>query len=183
MKKRNLWLGILTLALVFGMAVMGACKSSPPVETVMPDEESAVVYFIGFKKDGASVWDGETPIADFAEGSFTGVYAWKTTPGEHYFMVNTFNWVVMRADLEANKRYYIKLEMIPNPIPFSKDFVGMRILDPKDGYQWIGYSSEPFSDEWRARYAQGKRLQEAQQQLQEAKGKQLNIDLSGINGH
>jgi len=182
MLKKGFLFGIPAIALVFGMTVLGACKSSPPVEAVMPDEQSAVIYFIGAKRDGASVWDGETPIADFNEGSIVGAYAWKTTPGEHYFMVNTFNWVVMRADLEANKRYYIKLEMIPNPVPFSKDFVGMRIVDPKDGEQWIGYSNKPLTDEWRAAFAQGKRLQEARQQLQEAKNKQMSVDLRGIHG-
>ena len=177
--RKKLILAIPAIALVFAMTVLEACSSSPAAAPVVPDDQSAVVYFFGSKNDGANVWDGETPIGDFAEGPFIGNLAWKTTPGEHYFMVNTFNWVAMRADLQANKAYYIKLETIPNPVPFSKDFVAMRIMEPTAGEAWVKQAKAfSFTDEWRAKYAQGKRFQQLKEHLQKARNdKSMEITL------
>jgi hypothetical protein len=174
MAKKGFRFGMLVTALitafVLGMAVLGACSTTPPSEPVLPDRQSAVVYFFGYKSDKASVWDGTTPIGDFGEGASRGNIAWKTTPGEHYFMANTFNWAVIRANLQANKTYYVKLEWIPNPIPFAKNFVAFSVLEPEDGEDWFNKSrTTSFTDEWRAKYAQGERLQEAREQLQEAR--------------
>jgi len=170
MKKSNFWLGIQAIALVFGMTILGACASAPAVDPILPDEKSAVVYFYGYRSDGASVWDGETPIGDFGEGPVVGYLAWKTTPGEHYFLSNTFNWNVMKASLKANNTYYVKLESIPNPIPFAKNMVVMRPLEAEDGEAWFKKSrTKTFTDEWRAKFAQGKILEEAKEQLQEAR--------------
>ena len=170
MKKNNLWLGIMAMMLVFGMTVLGTCSSAPDIELPEPDAKSAVVYFFGYKSDGANLWDGEKPIGDFSEGVFLANLAWKTTPGEHYFIANTFNWVVIRANLKANQRYYLKLDVIPNPIPFSKNIIVFRDLEPADGEKWIKRAKTfAFSDEWRAKYAQGDRLKDVREQLQKAK--------------
>ncbi|MDR2952542.1 MAG: hypothetical protein LBU82_04785 [Treponema sp.] len=143
----------------------------------MPDEQSAVVYFIGFKS--GSVWDGETPIGEF-EGNNILSMPWKTTPGEHYFLANTFNWITMRANLQANKTYYVKLERWPNPVPFSQNLVSLKVMEPEDAAEWIKYSrNASFTDEWRAEFAQGKLLQEVKENLQEAKAdKSMEISLN-----
>jgi hypothetical protein len=39
-----------------------------------------------------------------------------------------------------------------------------------------------FTDKWRAEFAQGKRLQEVQEKLQEAKASSMGVDLSGEHG-
>jgi len=171
MTKREFRFGMLVTALVLGMTVLGACSSTPPSEPVLPDRQSAVVYFFGYKSDKASVWDGTTPIGDFGEGSTTrGNIAWKTTPGEHYFLANTFNWAVIRANLQAGKTYYVRLQWIPNPIPFAKNFVAFSVMEQEEGEEWFNKSRTTFfTDEWRAKYAQGERLQEAREQLQAAR--------------
>ena len=185
MKKSKYFAGMSAIALAFVAVVLGACSSGPKayeaIEPIIPDDQSAVVYFIGTKDSGV-IWDGETPIGNF-DGIFMANIAWKTTPGEHYFMVNTFNWVVTRADLEPNKRYFLKIETIPNPIPFAKDLIAVRILKPEDGEAWLKQvKTLSFTDAWRTGYAQGKALQEAREHLQEAESKSMNVDLSGIHG-
>ncbi|MDR2951711.1 MAG: hypothetical protein LBU82_00555 [Treponema sp.] len=181
MKKRNDWLGVATIFVV-GMAVMGACSSTPPPEPVLPDEQSAVVYFLGGQ--GGSVWDGETPIGEFDTSKFGVVMQnmpWKTTPGEHFFIVNRFNWVTMRANLQANKTYYVQIVNVPNPVPFARDMVALRVLDPKDGPEFLKTWNETavFTDEWRSKFAQGKLLQEVKENLQDAKAdKSMEISLN-----
>jgi hypothetical protein len=172
MTKKNVWLGILALALVFGMVVLGSCSSSPKsyslVDPVAPDDDSAVVYFWGVSSSKAVIWDGETPIGDWGKGPFGGVtIAWKTTPGEHYFMGNASNWVVMKADLEANKKYFVRVLEVPQPLPVT--FISMTVYDPNAGEELLKSSKIiSFSDQWRAGFAQGKPLKEAQEQLQKA---------------
>jgi len=167
MTKKRIFLGILAIALVFGMIVLGA---KPPPEIVKPDKNSSVVYFIGYKSDKPVVWDGETPVADFAKGSRIGIVPWKTKPGDHYFMANAFTWVAVRARLKPNKTYYVKLDWIPNPIPFAKNIIVFRELDQEDGEKWVNkYQPSLFTDEWRAKFAQGETLKEAKEQLQKAR--------------
>jgi len=177
MKKSNLWLGIPAITLIFGMAVLGACSSSPKtysvIDQVMPDDQSAVVYFWGSSGFKAIIWDGETPIGDFGEGPFLANMAWKTTPGEHYFLANTFNWITMKANLEPNKRYFVQVMSLPNPVPFAKDMVALRVLNQVAGEELIKQGKIVlFTDGWRTKFLQdkrGKRLQEAQEQLQKAR--------------
>jgi len=176
MKKKNLRLGISVIALAFVMMVLDACATREPIR---PDDQSSVVYFFGFQNDGASVWDGEKPIGDFGESYFMSNFAYKTNPGEHYFMFNTFNWVVMKADLQPNKCYYIKVDTMPNPIPFSKNFVYPIKLGEKDGEEWIKRTTnKTFSDSWRAKFAQGRLFKEAQDHLRDAMNdKKMEVDL------
>jgi hypothetical protein len=158
-----------------GMTVMSACSSTPSAsmsaEPVFPDEQSAVVYFLG--EGGGSVWDGETPIGEFNSSRYASQnMPWKTTPGEHFFIVNRFNWITMRANLQANKTYYVQLMNISNPIPFAKDMVALRVLEPTvEGPELLKVwnDSVAFSDEWRTKFAQGDMLQEVREHLQEAK--------------
>jgi hypothetical protein len=159
--------GIAALAAV--IMVLGACVTTPS-EPVLPDSKTAVVYFFGYKSDKASVWDGTTPIGDFSEGKTRGNIAWKTTPGEHYFFANTFNWAVIKANLRANRTYYVNLQWIPNPVPFAKNFVAFQVLDDEEGEEMFQKSQTVFfDDEWRANYAQGELLEEVKQQLREAR--------------
>lgn len=185
MKNKRMVMGMLVMALVCAMTVLSACGSSAYAtikDPITPDDQSAIVYFIGNKNSG-TVWDGETPIGDFDEVFFANM-AWKTTPGIHYFMVNTFNWVVMKADLEANKHYFLKIESIPNPVPFAKDIIALRIIKPEDGEAWLRQvKTVSFTDKWRADFAKGKQLKEAMEHLREAQNDQsMEIDLTGIHG-
>jgi hypothetical protein len=177
--KKLLW-GLPVLALVFGMTVLSAKAKPKVVDMEVPDEKSAVVYFFGSKIPGGALWDGLTPIGDFGDGPMISKMSWKTTPGEHYFMANTFNFVVMKANLEPNKRYYVQLLSIPNPIPFGKDFIAMRVLTPEAGEEFIKSYKKTiaFDDKWRAGYAQGKHLKEATEHLEKAQNNNsLDTDL------
>ena len=188
MKRTFFWLGMLVMILAFGIAVLGACKSAPKAyavieEPLTPDANSAVIYFFGTRSSG-NIWDGETPIGSFSEGPLVAGIAYKTTPGEHYFMANASNWVVMRADLEPNKRYYLRISPLPSP-PFTQ-LIAMVRLNKEEGDAWmqqVKHQPISFTDEWRAEFAQGKRLQGAQENLQSAKNKSMEVDLSGINGY
>jgi hypothetical protein len=170
MTKKNFRLGMSVTAFLLGMAVLGSCATTPS-EPVLPDSKTAVVYFFGYTSDKASVWDGTTPIGDFSQGKTTRAnIAWKTTPGEHYFLAQGFNWASIRANLKANTTYYVNLQWIPNPVPFAKRFVAFQVLDQKEGEELFNKSQTiPVTDEWRTKYAQGDRLEEAKKELQEAK--------------
>jgi len=163
-------LGIPAIALVFGMAVLGACGSSAKayslVDPVTPDDKSAVVYFIGGNMK-AAIWDGETPIGDFREcPPFNLVnMVWKTTPGTHYFIANASNWITMKAKLEANKRYFVQVYEVPQPLNIVT-FVAMRVVE--NGDQFLKQKILSFSDKWRAEFAQEKRLKEVRVHLQSA---------------
>jgi hypothetical protein len=174
--RRAVGTAVLTAVIMFSFT---ACVSTPPSEPVLPDKSSAVVYFFGYKSDKASVWDGETPIGDFSEGARIGNLAWKTKPGEHFFLAHTFNWAVIRANLKANTTYYVNLEWIPNPIPYAKDFVTFRVLDVDEGESKFRQSrTTEFSDEWRKKFAQGDELAEARRELRDAKAdKSLQVRL------
>jgi len=183
MVNKRFCLAILAIALVFGMALLGACRSSPKaysvIEQVMPDAQSAVVYFSGTSTTKAVLWDGETPIGDFDEGPMISHMPWKTTPGEHYFMANATNWIVMKADLKPNTRYFVNIWSVPSGIGH---FIAMRALSQEDGETWLKQGKIlSFTDEWRAEFVQdkrGKRLQEAKEQLQKAKNdKSMEITL------
>jgi hypothetical protein len=177
MKNLKTLFGIIALAAI--MLTLGSCVSDPPSDPVFPDKSSAVVYFFGYKSDKASVWDGETPIGDFSDGPRYGNLAWKTKPGEHYFLAHTFNWAVIKANLKADTTYYVNVEWIPNPVPFAKDFVTFRVLEVDEGEKKFNQSrTAEFSDEWRKRFAQGDELDEARRELKEAKAdKTLQVRL------
>jgi hypothetical protein len=179
MEKRKVWLGVLILAFVLGMAVLGTCGSSPRQvsEPVLPDENSAVVYFFGYRS--GSVWDGETPIGEFEGLSFLNM-PWKTTPGEHYFSANTFNWITMRTNLQANTTYYVQLVRLPNPVPFSQDMIAFRVLEQDAGEKTVKQSDTvTFDVEWREKFVKGKVFQELKEQLQKAMSdKSMEITLN-----
>jgi len=174
MVNKRLCLGILAMALVLGTAVLGACRSSPKpysvIEQAMPDAQSALVYFSGFSATRAVIWDGETPIGDFGEGPSIAHIPWKTTPGEHYFLANATNWIVMKANLKPNTRYFVQVTPIPSGFG---SFVAMRVLEQDAGEGFLKQGKIiSFDDEWRAEIVQdkrGKRLQETKEQLQKAK--------------
>lgn len=187
MTRKKLLPGVLLTVLVFGMAVLSACASTAYTtleRADLPDNKSAIVYFIGNSNCGA-VWDGEVPVGDFLYTTPRQQnMQWITTPGIHYFMANTFNWITMKANLEPNKSYYVKIETIPNPLPFGRNFIALRVLTPDDGEKWLKQAKIiSFTEEWRNDYAKGKESKEAQEQLQKAKSDAtLGTTLTGKDG-
>jgi hypothetical protein len=150
----------------------------------MPDRQSVVVYFQGSSDFGA-IWDGDKPVGNFNERGmpFLPIIVHKTTPGEHYFIAHANNWVVVRARLDANKRYFVKITQVPSP-PFTK-FVAMYPMDAKDGEEAVNYKISKtiaFSDERKAEFAQGEQLKEVQEKLKEARSKGMEVNMSGKDG-
>lgn len=172
--------------LVFGLVAVCAYAAEPAynfiTEKIMPDGKSAVVYFVGGKYTSASVWDGEKPVGDFSEKKVPkkmAIIPYKTTPGEHYFMFHGANWIAMRANLAANKRYIVNIDWIPGPFvtfvaanPVTAAEGEEKLLNHKNAKYLI------FTDSWRADYAKGKTLEEAQKELKEAKGKGMEVSLN-----
>jgi len=187
MTNKKMWLGMLAITLVFGIVGLSACGSSAyvKIEPVTPDAKTAVVYFIGNGSSGV-VWDGETPVGDFDESSSSCIM-WQTTPGSHYFIVSSFNYIVMRADLEPNKRYYVRSETIPNPIPFARAMIALRVVRPEEGERWLkSVKIVSFTDKWRTDFLKDEEddFKETQERLKEAKSnKSLSVDLKGSDGH
>jgi hypothetical protein len=177
------------LALVFTMAVMGGCASGPKTfETVeelpAPDARSAVVYFQGVKGLGA-VWDGDKPVANYNEKSMphTPIVPYKTTPGEHYFIAHANNWVVLRARLEANKEYFVRIKVMPSP-PFTT-FVTIvpAFWDEGDKFLDSGFTKIiTFTDEWKAEFATEERLKEVREELQDARSRSMEVELRAEHG-
>jgi hypothetical protein len=176
------------ISLVFTMAVLGACSSGPKAfedtGPIMPDAQSVVVYFRGGDGYGA-IWDGDKPVGNFNEKKipFIPIIVYKTTPGEHYFIAHASNWIVMRARLEPNKRYFVHITPTPSP-PFTT-FVAMYPIGGDAGEESLNSKWTriiAFTDEWRVGFAQGEQLREVQEKLQEAKSKQMEVDLSGEHG-
>jgi hypothetical protein len=196
MKKRKTWLGMLAILLSFGMMVLGACASKPKayvdiskdIHQIMPGEESVVVYFQSLKTVGGSVWDGEYPIGDFVQKKINlmPIIPYKTTPEEHYFIFDVHKArlsvamkVVMQADLEQNKRYYVRIETPWVTPPFTH-YVVPKPID-EDKAKEILNSKYPtyitFTDEWRSAFATEKLLQEVRERLQEAKEQNMDVDM------
>ena len=189
MKKNILKWGMPVLVLAFAVSVIGARSKVPAfevIEPIMPDENSAVVYFIGWKNMG-DVWDGEKPIGTFnGKTPLYPIIAYKTTPGSHYFLANASNWLAMRADLEPNKRYFVRILPAPISPPFTQ-FIIMHIWGTDDGEAYVNKTTKQrkilsYTDAWRAEFAQGKRLKEAQENFQDAQGRLTEVDLSGEHG-
>jgi hypothetical protein len=187
MAKKKKWMGMLAITLVFGMAAFSACTSTAYAkldEPEMPDAQTAVVYFIATNSRAGVVWDGETPVGDFGESGDSAM-VWRTTPGSHYFIYKGFNFIVMRADLDPNKRYYVHVMTIPNPIPFSRDMLSARVLTPDEGEKWFKVTTiVSFTDQWREEFLQKEKdaLKEVQEQLREAKGKSMPVDMKKSDG-
>jgi hypothetical protein len=180
-KSKGFVLGILVL--VFGMVVIGA-KPFDLIKPIMPDENSAVIYFMGGKGYG-DVWDGDRPVGSFDAKKVPMIIPWiayKATPGEHYFIINASNWIVVRADLEPGKRYFLKITEVPT-IAFLT-VVAVYPIGGDAGEATLNHKSTKllhFSDQWRADFLKkdkkGKLLKEVREKLQEAQDKQMDIDL------
>jgi hypothetical protein len=182
-KNRRKWV-IPVIALVFGMVAVGVYAAASVWElttkdAVTPDENSVVIYFVGGKGLG-SVWDGDTPIGNFNEKKVPGkaIIPYKTTPGQHYFLFNATNWTDIVAELEPNKQYVVVINWIPAPfatIVVPSAGKASDLNDKKAKYV-------KFSDDWRAGFAKGKTLSEAQVKFQEVKNDGSEVSLSGANG-
>ena len=178
---------MLAITLVFGTAFFSACASTAYTKLEgpeMPDAKTAVVYFLGNDHRSGVVWDGETPVGDFDESGYS-VMVWRTTPGTHYFTFKSFNYVVMRAELDANKRYYAHIMSISNPIPFAKDMLSARVITPDEGEKWLNWAKIVlFTDKWREEFLQKEQgeLKEVQDILKEAKGKAMPVDMKKADG-
>ena len=110
---RTLILALLTISMA---VVFGGCKSSGMVKAtasqpVVPSTESAVVIFMRPSVLGGGV---QSVVYDTTheQSELVGIVssgskvAFKTTPGEHTFMVVSESADFMRATLDANKTYY-----------------------------------------------------------------------------
>jgi hypothetical protein len=89
----------------------------------------------------------------------------------------------MRANLEANKRYFVDITPTPSP-PFTK-FVAMYPIGGDTGEASVNSKltkTIAFTDEWKTAFAQGELLKEVREKLQEAKSKGMEVDLSGKEG-
>jgi hypothetical protein len=180
-KSKGFVLGILVV--VFGMVVIGA-KPFDLIKPIMPDENSVVVYFKGSNGWG-DIWDGDKPVGSFDAKKVPIIgtmIAYKTTPGEHYFIVHASNWIVVRADLEAGKRYNLNVTMIPSPpfttliavYPLGADSLELRLSQKSTKLL-------SFSDAWRADFLKkdkkGKYLKEVREELKEAQSKDMDVTL------
>jgi len=187
MTNKKIWMGMLAITLVFGTAFLSACASTAYTklnEPEMPDAKTAVVYFYGGNRDCGVVWDGEKPVGDFSE-SGRAVMVWRTTPGSHYFIYKGFNYIVMRAELDANKRYYVHIMPIPNPIPFARDILSARVVVPEEGEERVNSTRLVlFTDTWREEFLQKEQdeLKEVQGYLKEAKAKSMPVDMKRSDG-
>jgi hypothetical protein len=187
MTRKRILLGIPVIALVLTMAALGACASSAytSIDPVMPNQ-NVVIYFRGSADlNTGSIWDGEKPIGDYNEKGLpmVPIFVYETTPGEHYFIAHASNWVTMRVNLEANKRYFIGISSVPSP-PFTT-FIAMYPMDAADLEEAIASrwsDTLAFTDEWRAEFAQGKLLAEVKENLQDAKGKSMEVSMTGKDG-
>jgi hypothetical protein len=180
-KSKKFVLGILVA--VFGMAVLSA-KPFDIIKPIMPDENSAVIYFISLKTVGGYVWDGDKLIASFEEKGMPlmPILAYKTTPGEHYFIVNASNWITIKADLEPGKRYFLRIVTVPSP-PFNK-FLAVHPLGGDNGEEIVNYKASKimtFTEKWKADFAKDKKgkklIEEAKEKYQEAQSKPMDVDL------
>jgi len=187
MANKKIRMGMLVITLVFGTAFFSACASTAYTKLdgpEMPDAKTAVVYFIGADHRCGVVWDGETPVGDFDESGYSNIM-WRTTPGSHYFIYKAFNYIVMRAELEANKRYYVHVMAISNPIPFAKDILSARVVTPDEGENWLTRPKiVSFTDKWREEFLQKEQddLKDVQGYLKEAKAKSMPVDMKKTDG-
>jgi hypothetical protein len=180
-KSTGFVLGILVV--VFGMVVISA-KPFDLIKPIMPDENSVVVYFKGSNGWG-DIWDGDKPVGSFDAKKVPIIgpmIAYKTTPGEHYFIVNASNWIVVRADLEPGKRYFVNVTPMPSP-PFTT-LVAVYPLGGDTGEVLLDHKSTKilnFSDAWRADFLKkdkkGKLLKEVREKVQEAQSKDMDVDI------
>jgi len=175
------------VTLVLGIAVLNACGSSAYAkldDPLMPGAKTAIVNFIGSNSACGVVWDEDTPIGDFYESGYSNI-VWETTPGSHYFIIDGFNYIVLRADLEANKRYYVNIMTIPNPIPFASAILATRTVSPDEGENWIKrVKMVSFTDKWRSDFVQNKKdkIKDTQKRLQEAKASSMNVNIKKTDG-
>ncbi|MFC1853424.1 hypothetical protein ACFL27_24775 [candidate division CSSED10-310 bacterium] len=71
------------------------------------DENNATVTFMRPSKDGfmrLSIWDSKNFVGILNTKNYV---KYKTTPGEHFFMIRTARWYYIVANLEKAKNYYI----------------------------------------------------------------------------
>jgi hypothetical protein len=176
--KKAMSVAVLALeAALFTGCASGGGGGSQLDEPPTPDSTSAVVYFM---RPGAyagsvafSLWDGDTAIGSLKGKQYV---AYKTTPGTHYFLTQSQNWDIIKAELAAGKTYYILFRAAKG---FTRPFVNMIAQDPDnaDIPAWIERSrGMGFTDAWRENFAQGKRLRNVQSALEKAKNGSVNVE-------
>jgi hypothetical protein len=154
-------------------------------DAVTPDEKSALVYFVAVsgKNTDATIWDGDMVVGNFGEKKIpknVTIFPYKASPGEHYFMVNGLNWVAVRADLEANKRYIVKI----NNVPFINILVA-EALTKAEGDEFFNHKKTTyvkFADDYRASFTKAKIIREAQDKLKESKNENMEVTLTKGHG-
>ena len=185
---KNMKILLASVVLVALTAVSVFAKDFEVIQPIMPDAQSAVVYFIGSKY--GVVFDGTTPVGNFGKLKKNSNLAYRTTPGEHYFAYGAPMGVmaVIKADLQANKRYYVKVDYVP--VPYVPIFL-MNILDPAEGAASLEnkkLQTVQFPDAWRDTFSQSRKnaslIRKAEENTQEARSGTRQVALlSGVNGH
>jgi len=185
---KNMKILLASVVLMALTAVSVFAKNFEVIQPIIPDAQSAVVYFIGSKY--GIIFDGTTPVGDFTKLKKNTNLAYKTTPGEHYFAYGALMGVmsVIKADLQANKRYYVKVDYVP--VPYAPLYI-MNILEPAEGAASLEnkkLQTVQFLDEWRDAFSQKKLnanlAKKAEENTQEAKNGTREVKLlSGANGH
>jgi len=155
MKKMKIFL-VLVVLMAFAAGSVFA-KDFEVIEPIMPDAQSAVVYFIGSKY--GVIFDGSTPVGNFGKLKKNSNLAYRTTPGEHFFAYGAPMGVmaVIKANLQANRRYYVKVDYVP--VPYVPIFL-MNILDPADGAASLEnkkIQTVQFPDAWRNTFSQSRK--------------------------
>jgi len=177
MANRLFMSGMMALAVVLGITVLGACGSSPYIlsdEPVKPDSKSAVVIFLGDSSSKAQVWDREKPIGTFKGTPSTSVNCifWKTTPGSHIFVGRATNFVHERMNLQANRTYYIRIRTIPAPYvtPIAMSQLTKQEFEDYTSIRKTRYME--YDDNWREEFLaedKGKYLDDIREYLKTAK--------------
>ncbi len=177
---RKIWLFTMIIFTALFIGAIIGCASAPTAtstkETIEPDKDHAVVYFLRPSKFGSSVkfglWDNDSPIGIIKGRNYI---AYKTVPGTHYFMARAENWAIVKADLSAGKTYYILAAPVMGAFKARVDF---RVQNPDNPeiQVWISSSKQlSYSDEWKAEYSKN-RVDDVRAALEKAKNDQVSYE-------
>jgi len=118
---KRIGLFLIAVVMVAGMAGCihgGAVMMKAPSSLERPADNEAIVYFYRnriFLGDGVSynVFNGEKPVGILGAGSYI---PYRTSAGEHVFMVHSESWSYLKATLAPGQRYYVNAQVYPGII-------------------------------------------------------------------
>ncbi|MCP3943482.1 MAG: hypothetical protein GY710_18660 [Desulfobacteraceae bacterium] len=127
--------------LVFAIAtLLAGCKSnimveSPPISSI--NNKKALITFMlpssitdlgpsgmNIKPTEFNLWDRDKFIGAISKKTLVQYLA---EPGEHAFFVRGQNWSIIKANLEAGKKYYVIVNIYPR---FVKHSVAFQVVKP-----------------------------------------------------